>query len=93
MHSDDKNEPKSKFDSEFIDVQTVADYYEVNCETVKLRIRENRISGKQLEFGKYLVSTEEFEYLKAKRDRDNTDKDIRQLLGDDYCDDWEVKID
>ncbi|GIN59921.1 hypothetical protein J8TS2_42400 [Lederbergia ruris] len=93
MHSDHKNEPKPNFDFEFIDIQTVADYYEVNCETVKKWIMENRISGKQLVSGKYLVSKQEFEYLKTKRDQDNTEKDIRQLLGDDYSDDWEVELD
>lgn len=92
VQSDGRNEPKVNYNTEFIDLQTVADYYDIDGETVKNWIRENQISGKQLKSGEYLVSKEEFEYLKKKRDQDDTQKDIHELLGDDYSDDWEVEF-
>lgn len=93
VHGDNVNKSNLNYDSAYIDVQIVGDYFEVDCETVKKWIRENRISGKQLNSGKYVVSKEEFEYLKTKRNQDDTEKDIRELLGDAYSDDWEVDMD
>ncbi|AIF45085.1 hypothetical protein [Virgibacillus sp. SK37] len=80
---------------EYVDAQVVADYYNVELETVVNWIKQRQLSGKE-RVGKpsrYLVPKEEYEYLKSKRDKDSTKEEIKKLLGSDFTDDWDVEID
>lgn len=79
---------------EYIDAKLVANFYGVTLETVVNWIKQGHLSGKQLEGqqGKYLVPKEEFEYLKSKTENDTTEEAIRELLGSDYSDDWDLEI-
>lgn len=80
---------------EYVNAQEVADYYGVTLETVKEWIKSRKISGKQSEENsdQYWVVKEEFIYLKNRRDQDETEKIIQELLGDDYSEDLEVELD
>ena len=81
-------------DVEYIDAKLVADFYGVAPETVVSWIKQGHLSGKQLEGqqGKYFLPKEEFEYLKSKAENDTTEEAIRELLGSDYSDDWDLEI-
>ncbi|CAM5734499.1 hypothetical protein HRF69_23825 [Bacillus circulans] len=78
----------------FVSPQLVADFYEVAVEKVICWIEQGYLSCKELDGkpGKYLVPKEEFEYLKMKRESDSTEEEIKELLGSDYIEDWEVEI-
>jgi excisionase family DNA binding protein len=77
---------------ENVDAQIVADYYGVPLKKVVSWINEGHLSGVQMEGhpDKYLVPKEEFDYLKSKRDKDTTEKELKKLLG--ALDDWEFEI-
>ncbi len=75
----------------YIPAKIVADYYEVTLEKVINWIRQGYLSGKQME-GEYLVPKEEFDYLKSKREKDSTEEEIKELLGSDYIEDWDIEI-
>lgn len=79
---------------EFVNAQIVADYYGVAQETVKSWVKQGKLSSKQSDVNPdhYLIPKEEFEYLKMKRDQDDTEKAIQELLGEDYTEDWEVEL-
>lgn len=93
QHIDRKNQVVDKSEL-FINANLVAIYFETTLIEVKLWIKKGIISGKKCEENPdiYLVSKEEFEYLKAKREQDDTNKAIGELLGEDLTD-WDVEID
>lgn len=93
QHIDRKNQVVDKSEL-FINANLVAIYFETTLIEIKLWIKKGIISGKKCEENPdvYLVSKEEFEYLKAKREQDDTDKAIGELLGEDFTD-WDVEID
>ncbi|WP_025729691.1 helix-turn-helix domain-containing protein [Heyndrickxia ginsengihumi] len=92
-HLDEKNR---KVDNkiEFIDAQLVADYYGTTLKEVKRWIKQGAISGKQSEEDpdRYLIPKEEFEYLKERREKDDTEEAIQELLGDEFTA-WDVEFD
>src|SRR5699024_1889596 len=77
-------------DVEYINAQLVADYYEVTLETVMSWINQGLLSGKPVvgQNEEYLVPKEEFEYLKSHRENIMLDNEMRELLGEDFGDDW-----
>lgn len=79
----------------YVPHQIVADYYGAPASTVIEWINQRLLSGKRSSQNEdvYLVPREEFEYLKTRRDQDNTEEIMRELLGDDYSEDWDVEID
>ncbi|MEK4801050.1 hypothetical protein MHI02_05755 [Oceanobacillus sp. FSL K6-0118] len=79
---------------EYVDIQVVAEYYDVKVETIRDWIKKRKISGKEIsnQAGNYIIPLEEFEYLKRMRDKDQTENVIRELLGEDY-EDWYVDED
>lgn len=85
-----------KYDEEkYVDTKTVAEYYGVTSETVRNWIQKNIISGHQVgPRGRYLISKEEFEYMKQRREhqKDETEKMMKDFLGEDYTEDWEIEI-
>ncbi|AIF45115.1 hypothetical protein [Virgibacillus sp. SK37] len=94
--SDIRNKSATSYANvEYVDAQVLADYYNVELETVVNWIKQRQLSGKEEEGkpGRYLVPKEEFEYLKSKRDKDPTEVEIKKLLGPKYGDDWEPEID
>ncbi|MGG0741224.1 hypothetical protein [Niallia taxi] len=93
QHIDRKNQEVDKSEL-LIDANLVAIYYETTLNEVKQWIKKGIISGKTCEENSeiYLVSKEEFEYLKSKREYDDTDKTIAELLGDGFTD-WDLEID
>lgn len=86
--------PDEKNHIEFVDVTTVGEYYNVSPDEVIEWIKEGNISGKHSATNPdhYLIPREEFEYLKNRREQDDTDEAIRELLGDDYDEDWDVDV-
>ncbi len=85
-----------KYDEEkYVDTKTVAEYYGVTSETVRNWIQKNIISGHQVgPRGRYLIPKEEFEYVKQRREhqKDETEKLMKDFLGEDYTEDWEIEI-
>lgn len=79
---------------EFVDVAIVADFFNVSSDKVIEWIKEGKISGKQSATNPdhYLVPEEEFEYLKNRREQDDSERSIRELLGDDYSEEWDVEL-
>lgn len=90
-HLNSKNEENDFYI--FHDV--VASYYGVPASTVIEWINQRLLSGKRSSQNEdiYLVPREEFEYLKTRREQDNTEEVMQKLLGDDYSEDWDVEID
>jgi hypothetical protein len=85
---DEKNHVK------FVDAAIVAEHFNVSSDKVIEWIKEGKISGKQSikNPDHYLVPKEEFEYLKKRREEDDTEEAIRELLGKDYEKDWDVEM-
>lgn len=85
-----------KYDEEkYVDTKTVAEYYGVTSETVRNWIQKNIISGHQVgPRGRYLIPKEEFEYMKQRREhqKDETEKLMKDFLGEDYTEDWDIEI-
>lgn len=85
-----------KYDEEkYVDTKTVAEYYGVTSETVRNWIQKNIISGHQVgPRGRYLIPKEEFEYMKQRREhqKNETEKLIKDFLGEDYTEDWDIEI-
>ncbi|MDE1429431.1 hypothetical protein PVN37_22455 [Bacillus licheniformis] len=90
---DAKNRKADK-DIVFIDAQIVADYYGVTLKEVNCWIKQRKISGKKDKEDpkRYLVPKEEFEYLKEKRETDDINETIKELLGNDFTE-WDLDID
>ncbi|MGM0877467.1 MAG: helix-turn-helix domain-containing protein [Bacillota bacterium] len=89
------SEDEQIIEDKYVDTKTVAEYYGVTQETVRDWIKKNIISGHQLGTrGRYLIPREEFEYLKTRRDKskDETEKVMKDFLGEDYSEDWEIEI-
>lgn len=88
------SEPMDENGAKFVDTKVVADYYGVTTETVRNWIKEGKISGKQLagNRGKYFIPVEEFEYLKKQREKDDTEEAIKEILGEEYTEDWDVEL-
>ncbi|MDQ0157386.1 helix-turn-helix domain-containing protein [Robertmurraya andreesenii] len=80
----------------YVDTKTVADYYGVTPETVRNWIKQNIISGHQIggPRGRFMIPKEEFEFLKAKKEYKNEETEVimKELLGDDYTEDWESEV-
>lgn len=83
-------------EEKYVDTNTVAEYFGVTSETVRNWIKDKIISGKQVggARGKYLIPREEFEFLKSKREdgRKATEAVMKDFLGDDYSEDWEIEL-
>ncbi|WP_019155436.1 MerR family transcriptional regulator [Robertmurraya massiliosenegalensis] len=75
----------------YISAKAVSDFYQVRLEKVENWIKEGYLSGKQIE-GDYFVPKEEFEYLKARRDSDTLEEELKNLLGEDFINSWDVEI-
>lgn len=73
---------------DFVNSQVVADYYGVTKETIHDWIKDGKISGKQVsnQAENYFIPLEEFEYLKKRREEDQTEDVIWELFGKDYHD-------
>ncbi|MGP7817372.1 helix-turn-helix domain-containing protein [Niallia sp. 01092] len=80
---------------QFVDTKVVADFYGVTTETVRNWIKDGKISGKQLSGhrGKWFIPAEEFEYFKSQEEADDTEGNIKELLGENYTEDWDVELD
>lgn len=88
------SKPSDENGVKFIDTKVVADYYGVTTETVRNWIKYGKISGKQLSYnGKWFIPAEEFEYLKQQRENDDSEDDMKDLLGEDFGEDWDVELD
>lgn len=63
-------------------------------ETVRNWINEGRISGKQLSGhrGIWIIPLEEFEYLKKQREKDDTEANLKELLGEKFTEDWDPDL-
>lgn len=90
----DAKNRKADNDTVFIDAQLVADYYGVTLEEVIGWIKQRKISGKKdkKDPEHYLIPKEEFEYLKEKREKDDINESIKELLGNDFTE-WDLDID
>ena len=89
------SEPTDENGVKFVDTKVVADYYGVTTETIRNWIKDGKISGKQLSGhrGKWFIPADEFEYLKAQEEADDTGNDMKELLGENYTEDWDVELD
>ncbi|MGG3772947.1 helix-turn-helix domain-containing protein [Heyndrickxia faecalis] len=78
----------------YVNVDVVSEYYGVSKNTVIGWIKQGKISGIQSTTNPdhYLIPKDEFEYLKRKREQDNTEDVIKDLLGGYYSEDWEVEL-
>ncbi|WP_400244936.1 helix-turn-helix domain-containing protein [Niallia sp. JL1B1071] len=74
----------------YIPAKLVSDHYGVTLEKVKKWIKEGYLSGKQVK-EECFVPEEEFEYLKARRESDATEEEIKKFLGSDIVD-WDFEI-
>lgn len=74
----------------YIPAKIVSDFYQLTLEKVENWIKLGYLSGKQVE-GEYFVPEDEFEYLKARRESDTTEEEIKKFLGSDIVD-WDFKI-
>lgn len=79
---------------EFVDVVVVAAHYNVFPDKVIEWIKEGKISGKQSSTNPdhYLIPSEEFQFLKNRRETDETEEAIRELLDKYYEKDWDVEM-
>jgi hypothetical protein len=86
--------PEEKNHIEFVDVTTVGECYNVSSDKVIEWIKEGKISGKQSTTNPehYLIPIEEFQYLKTRREQDETEEAIRELLGKSYEKDWDIEM-
>lgn len=65
----------------------------MTTETVRNWIKEGKISGKQLsDRGKWFILAEEFDYLKEKRENNDIEDDLKDFLGGDFGEDWNVEL-
>lgn len=79
---------------EFVDVAIVGEFFNVSSDTVIEWIKEGKISGKQSVANPdhYLIPNEEFQFLKTRREKDDTEEALKELLGKDYDEDWDVEM-
>lgn len=76
---------------QYVNADVVAEHFNVSSDTVIEWIKQRKISGKRSETNPshYLVPKDEFDYLKNKRELDDTSKVMKELLGEE---DWDVEI-
>ena len=80
-------------DSEkYVPIEVIGSYYGVTTEIVRNWIKDGKISGKQLS-GKWFIPADEFEYLRKKEDMDETEDAMRELLGENYTENWSAELD
>jgi excisionase family DNA binding protein len=82
--------------SPYVSTSEVAEYYGVTTETVRDWIRKKIIPAKRVGAnGRYKILREDFELLKSKRDKStySSNEMIKEVLGDDFAEDWELVLD